>query len=326
MYSLTTSGAGPARGEEHLGAEVRLQPPLDVAGSLEMFRRAGDDGIDRWDGSTLVRTVQVGGRVVAYTLTTRGTVAAPRVAAATDHADALEPVTDIARRTFVAGEGEALARLRAMDPLIAALDQRYPGLRPVRQFDLLGALVRSISAQQVNLEFATVTRRRLAEAFGRRLVVDGFEAWRLDAAVLAGLRVSDIRALQFSNRKAEYIISAAQAVAAYEVSLPMLEALPDDEVIARLTALRGIGLWTAEWLLARTLGRPRVVAGDLGVRKAVGRLYFHDTLPSEAAVREATAHWGAAAGTAQVLALHALATGVRMRRAAASSKVSPDSQ
>jgi len=302
---------------------VDLKPPLDVAASLEMFRRAGDDGIDRWDGSTLVRTVQLDGRVAAYTLTTRGTVATPRVAVATDHADDLQAVTRIVQRTFVADEA-ALAQLRAIDPVVAALDERYPGLRPVRQFDLLGALVRSISAQQVNLEFATVTRRRLAEAFGRRYAVDGFQVWRPDATVLARLRAADLRALQFSNRKAEYIIGAARAIAAGEVSLPLLEGLPDDEVTSRLTALRGIGLWTAEWLLARTLGRPRVVAGDLGVRKAIGLLYRDGALPSEADVRAATAHWGNAAGIAQGLALHALAAAGTRR--AASSKVRPLSQ
>ena len=77
-------------------------------------------------------------------------------------------------------------------------------------------------------------------------------------------------------------------------------------MIARLTALHGIGRWTAEWLLARTLGRPRVVAGDLGVRKSVGMAYFEDRMPSEAEVRQATAHWGEAAGVAQQLLLHSL--------------------
>jgi DNA-3-methyladenine glycosylase II len=303
--------------------EIRLPPPLDVAASLEMFRRAGDDGIDRWDGTTLVRTVQLDGRVAAYTVTTRGSVAAPRVVVLTEHAGDLEAVTRLVRRTFVADEA-ALAHLREIDPLIAALDERFPGLRPVRQFDLLGALVRSISAQQVNLEFATLTRRRLAEAFGRRYAVDGFQAWRLDASVLAGLQVADLRALQFSNRKAEYIIGAAQAVAAGAISLSVLEGLPDDEVISRLTALRGIGQWTAEWLLARTLGRPRVVAGDLGVRKAIGLLYRDGALPSEADVRSATAHWGDAAGIGQALGLHALAAAGTRR--AASSKVRPRSQ
>ncbi len=83
-----------------------------------------------------------------------------------------------------------------------------------------------------------------------------------------------------------------------------LAGLDDEEVVERLVAFPGIGRWTAEWLLARTLGRPRVVAGDLGVRKAVGAAYLDGRMPSEAEVRAATAHWGPAAGVAQQLLLH----------------------
>jgi len=78
----------------------------------------------------------------------------------------------------------------------------------------------------------------------------------------------------------------------------------------------GIGRWTAEWLLARTLGRPRVVAGDLGVRKAVGAAYLDGRMPSEAEVRAATAHWGPAAGVAQQLLLHWLSAEASATRSA----------
>ncbi|MHB1160446.1 MAG: hypothetical protein ACYC3V_08975 [Chloroflexota bacterium] len=71
----------------------------------------------------------------------------------------------------------------------------------------------------------------------------------------------------------------------------------------------GIGVWTAEWILARTLGRPRVVAGDLGVRKAVGLAYMGSPLPGEGEVRVATADWGSSAGVAQQLLLHGLVRG-----------------
>jgi DNA-3-methyladenine glycosylase II len=78
-------------------------------------------------------------------------------------------------------------------------------------------------------------------------------------------------------------------------------------VIAELVALQGIGRWTAEWLLARSFGRPVVVAGDLGVRKAIGHAYRNGEMPTEQEVRELTAHWGEAAGVAQQLLLHVLA-------------------
>jgi DNA-3-methyladenine glycosylase II len=93
-------------------------------------------------------------------------------------------------------------------------------------------------------------------------------------------------------------------VAAGRVDLQELAGLADEEVVARLVSFPGIGRWTAEWLLARTLGRARVVAGDLGVRKAVGAAYLDGRMPSEAEVRAVTGHWGPAAGVAQQLLLH----------------------
>ena len=94
-----------------------------------------------------------------------------------------------------------------------------------------------------------------------------------------------------------------------ELKLASFADLDDAEVVERLVALPGVGRWTAEWFLARTLGRPVVVAGDLGVRKAVGVAYCEGRMPSEAEVRSATAHWGAAAGVAQQLLLHGLGEG-----------------
>lgn len=307
--------------------DVQIPGPVDVAASLEPLRRWGDDLIDRWDGTRLLRTLPIGRRDIAYSAIPTGTVDRPAFQVTVeDHVDAkhlrkgIPPYADATpanashlletiQSTFLVPPPQFADLLRE-DPVIARLEGLFPGLRPVRQFDLLGALVRCISAQQVNLRWAATTRRRLAEAFGDRHQVGGETVYSLNAERLASANVADIRALQFTNRKAEYLICAAEVVVSGKLSLAELERLPDDEVISRLTALRGIGLWTAEWILARTLGRPRVVAGDLGVRKAVGLAYLGKPLPSEDEVRRATAHWGASAGIAQQLLLHGLSRGL----------------
>lgn len=285
-----------------------LDGPLDAAASFERFRRTGDDLLDRWDGTYFTSTLPHDGRVIPYRLRAHGSVDEPLLdVIVTDRAD-LAPAIDAARSLFV-GDAAALERLVAVDPVVAHLAALYRGLRPVRQIDLFTAIVRSISAQQVNLSWAATLRRRLAERFGTRHEVAGVEVWSLDAASLAGADSAEIRALQWTTRKAEYIVGVARAIVDGSLDLRTLQALPDDEVIRRLTALRGLGLWTAEWILARTLGRPRVVAGDLGVRKAVGLAYLDDPLPSEERVRAATAQWGEAAAIAQALLLHGLVHG-----------------
>lgn len=285
--------------------DVDLPGPLDLAASLERFRSVGDDGIDRWDGMHLVRTACVDDRTVAYVGAVAGTPDQPVLRVAIAYSIYAHGVEHAVRSSFTNAQPEFTALIRS-DPVNARQDARYRGLRPVRHPDLLASLVHCVSAQQVNLRWAAVTRRRLAQKFGDRHSISGHEVYSLNAARLAGATVAEIRALQFTTRKAEYIIGIAEAIANQRVRLADLIVLPDDEVIARLTALRGIGVWTAEWILARTLGRPRVVAGDLGVRKAVGQAYGSSATPSEADVRRITAHWGASASVAQTLLLHAL--------------------
>src|SRR5947209_4948209 len=201
------------RRQSHTGHIFTIQfpAPLDIPASLEVFRRAGDDGIDRWDGHTLVRTTRVGDEVVPFTGTIHGTVDAPVLEVTvehTAHATAVEPTV---RAMFVTAP-DPLAALTALDPVIARLEARYAGLRPVLQSDLLTALIRAISAQQVNLRWATITRRRLAEAFGYQHTFGTHQVFSLDATRLAAADVTTLRTLQFTTRKAEYIVALATAV------------------------------------------------------------------------------------------------------------------
>jgi DNA-3-methyladenine glycosylase II len=287
---------------------VDLPPPLDIAGSLELFRRSGDDLIDRWDGANLVRALATDHAPVPFMAAAVGNTAAPgfEVIADASHADLVRATVET---TFAPAPAD-YARLLKTDPILAALDARFPGIRQIRQLDLFTALIRCISAQQVNLRWAVTTRRRLAEAFGQRLTVAGHEVYSLDPKRIAGVDPIEIRALQFTTSKSVSIVATAQALVNENLTVDTLAELPDEEVIARLITIKGIGRWSAEWVLARTLGRPQVVAGDLGVRKAVGLAYLNSSAPSEAEVRSATAHWGQSAGTAQAVLLHALGEGV----------------
>ncbi|HEX7147654.1 MAG TPA: hypothetical protein VF512_09100 [Actinomycetota bacterium] len=350
-------------------ATVPVAGPVDLAGSLDVFRRSGDDLLDRWDGRVWLRALAVGDRMVAVAARPVGTVDDPALLVEAEAAaDADEAGRALAAAFPTAPE--ALAELAATDPVVARIAARFPGIGPVLQPDLLTAVVRAISAQQITLRFAAVLRGRLARRYGHRHQVRvppgvwtapstppdrrlpsrsgapaargegdpcsgaaaargggdpwpegggdpwpagaagpaGGEVWSLDPGRLAAAEVADLRELQFSGAKAVAVVSFAGAVAAGRMDLRELAGLEDEAVVERLVAFPGIGRWTAEWLLARTMGRPRVVAGDLGVRKAVGAAYLDGRMPSEAEVRAATAHWGAAAGVAQQLLLHWLST------------------
>jgi DNA-3-methyladenine glycosylase II len=299
------------RGGSHpaITIDVAFAPPLDLTASLAPLGRAGDDLVDRFDGTTLVRTMRLGtdDHVVPY--------------AAEPTADPMRPVLHTRLPTDVSDAGQVVRAIHATlltdrgavhvvaaaDPAVARLVSLYPAVVPVLFRNPFTALVRSISAQQVNLRWAATIRARLARHYGTRHELGGHEVWALHPEQLAGARLEDLRALQLTTAKARAVIEVARAAQAGELRLSDLDALDDEQLIAHLSGLRGIGRWSAEWFLARTLGRPRVVAGDLGVRKAVGRLYHTALIPMELEVRRMTAHWGAAATHVQALALHDLA-------------------
>jgi DNA-3-methyladenine glycosylase II len=270
--------------------EVELPGPLDIPASVEGFRRWGDDLLDRWDGTTLLRTIRVAGESIPLACTAQGTVAHPRLRVTINGPQHLNAAADAARGFFATVAPPTLQRLTQQDPVVKAANELQPGTRPVLQPDVLTALVRA----------------RLAQRFGRRHEVDGHEVWSLEPQPLAEARAADLRALQFTTRKSEYIIGVAGAVHGGHLDQASLAQQTNEQVIAELVALPGIGRWTAEWLLARGLGRPVVVAGDLGVRKAVGHAYRGGAMPTEQEVRALTAHWGEAAGVAQQLLLNVL--------------------
>jgi len=119
----------------------------------------------------------------------------------------------------------------------------------------------------VSLFAAGAIRNRMIEHFGRRVGI----AWEFPRRErLAEASEAELFALGFTRRKAEYVLGLARS----ELDLYALAALPDDEVKARLVALRGLGEWTADWFLARHLARPHAWPwGDLALRKAVASLY-----------------------------------------------------
>jgi DNA-3-methyladenine glycosylase II len=153
------------------------------------------------------------------------------------------------------------------DSVLARLTRELAGLRPPLAPDPFESLVTSITAQQISLHAAFSIRNRLIERFGRRV---GHAYAFPTAQRLRRAESDELVALGFSHRKAEYVVGLASE----RIDFAVLERLPDEEIKARLVAVRGLGEWTADWFLARHLARPRAwPAGDLGVRKAVTTFY-----------------------------------------------------
>lgn len=166
------------------------------------------------------------------------------------------------------------AHLRAADPVLAALIERQGPLpEPAPRGDHYGALVRAIVGQQLSTKAARAIHQRLLELFdGRAPTPD--ELLAMDPEELRN-------AAGLSRAKVTFLRSLAEHVASGELDLERVAELPDDEVVAELTAVKGVGVWTADMFLVFQLGRPDVLpVGDLGIRRAVERAYGLRDLPS----------------------------------------------
>jgi DNA-3-methyladenine glycosylase II len=150
--------------------------------------------------------------------------------------------------------------------------------------DHYGALLRAIVGQQLSVSAARSIYGRVTERFGGRTPTP--------EEILAD-EPEELRAAGgLSRAKVSYLRSLAEHVISGQLELELLDELPDEEVIAELVAVKGLGLWTAQMFLMFQLERPDVLpVGDLGIRRAIERAYGLDGLPDPPAMEEIAAPW-----------------------------------
>ena len=158
------------------------------------------------------------------------------------------------------------------DAFLAPLAAMHRGFRVPQGTSVLEGLVNAILGQQISGQVARAVRTAVMEAFGESISVDGIEYRAFPTArALAAAGVEGLRGQKLSWRKAEYVWEIASKEAAGEIDLEGLFDRTDEEVVATLTQLRGVGVWTAHWLLVRTLGRTDGFPhGDLAIQRTLG--------------------------------------------------------
>lgn len=157
---------------------------------------------------------------------------------------------------------------------IASID--YCSLQP--HLNYYQELVESIVGQQLSIKAASSINKRFIELFGG--------TFPAPEAILQK-SVDELKAAGLSGRKASYIIDLAQHVVDGRITFDNLDNMSNDEIIAELTKVKGIGEWTVHMFLIFAMGRLNVLAhGDLGVRTAIKNLYGFDKLPTPDEVKK----------------------------------------
>ena len=257
--------------------EIIPRAPYSFDLTAARFGRFASEIVDLFEGKQYRRLLSAGCQLALATVTDVGTVDKPRLAV-----ELRSPSkAPLEREAFEAQVRHILCTDLDLKPfyrfardngMLAPMAKHFRGLRLASSPTLFEALVGAVLSQQVNLTFAYSIKRQLVECFGRTWRVGGRTYWAFpEPRRFAAQSVDDLRPFRLSNAKAGALIRLGDAFASstpFPAPPAELGLLSDDELIERLTALKGIGRWTAETALVRGLTRPDVFpAGDLTVVK-----------------------------------------------------------
>lgn len=280
--------------------EIRPTAPYSFALALSYLTSSPSSVLEEVDleGGQFRRALRIDGADLLLTVRATGDVKDPmievRVGGQTLTPAIIESAKHHVERIFLFDvDLSPFHAVLERDSVLGSIARDLPGVRPLLVADPYEALLFAIAGQQVNIAFARRMKLALIEQFGRRVRFAGREMRLLpEPERIAELDPADLLALQFSRQKARYLVDLSQSIASGHLALAQIGELPLDEAIAELTRFRGIGRWTAEYVLLRGLGIvDSIPAGDLGLRKIIGFAYGLGRTASEPEVREIAEAW-----------------------------------
>jgi DNA-3-methyladenine glycosylase II len=261
---------------------VAPTPPYDfdlTAGYATYFR--GHYGAESYHGGVFRRLLDCRGHLCLVNVRSLGTVDSPLLQVEIEAAgnglevDVLSVVEG--QVAWILGTDQDLAsfyRMTLNDSAVGPLILGLRGLHVPHTASVYEALVLAILGQQISSHVARMLRTLLIQTCGPSAEVSGARYYAFpspEAIVAAG--VEGLRKIKLSARKAEYIVGIAARVASGELDLEGLQHQTDEEVIRTLIGIRGVGLWTTQWLLIRALGRADGFPfGDLALQRILGIL------------------------------------------------------
>jgi DNA-3-methyladenine glycosylase II len=234
------------------------------------LRRRSHNVVDRFDDGIWRRVLVIGRSAVAIAVgqTRRG--ARPeievRISAARPQAVKAEVATIVTKMLGLERDLSDFYKLARGDARLRELADRLRGMKPVRYATVFEAFANAVACQLVSLSAGMHVLNRLAEAFGVRREIDGTATSMRSFPAATGVARSNpdaLRALGLSRQKGEYLIGLARlALDPRDRDFTSIERLGDADAVARLSKIRGVGRWTAEYVMLRGFGRIDIFPGD----------------------------------------------------------------
>jgi DNA-3-methyladenine glycosylase II len=277
---------------------ARPVPPFRLDLTVWALRRRSRNLIDRWDGTTYRRVIAVGGRPTELAARQASSSAAPKLIVTATPA----PRTLLGRQ-LVRSSVDRLLGLRIdltgwyqmaeNDGRLRPLANRFRGMKPPRFPAMFEAVVNAFACQQLSLEVGLELLNRLATLCSVRTGTPGEVRYAFPSAHdVARLPAAKYLALGFSRQKVHALLDLSRSITRRELDLESLEQDGDAAARRRLLDLRGLGRWSAEYVMLRGLGRLHVFPGDdVGAQKRLARWLGRSRPLDYAGVARAVERW-----------------------------------
>ncbi|HEV2314478.1 MAG TPA: hypothetical protein VGR94_04160 [Candidatus Acidoferrales bacterium] len=264
----TSSAVRPALALDTISFEMRPMPPFRLDLTAWVLRRRPENLLDRWDGQTYRRALPLENVIVELAIQQTSSPSRPRLAV-TAAAKEIPINSEMILRRKIEGLLGTQINLRAFYSLAASqkhlqpLIAEFAGFKPPRYPTIFEALLNAISCQQVSLHVGIMLLNRLVQTFGKTAssAADALQCCP-SPEDLAGVSPGTLRAMGYSQQKERAILELSRSIVAGEINLESLNELDDASALARLTAIRGVGRWSAEYALLRGMGRLNIFPGD----------------------------------------------------------------
>lgn len=261
-------------------AKIEINPPFDMKLSLKFatacrFESEADCAEGRFH-----RIVNIAGTPVLLTITTAGPIEKPTgtvewsfpEGGVVDKKEVLKLARHIISSSLDLGPFYNLA---SKSGRLQSVINRFRGLKPILTPSVYESAAWAIMGQQVNLNFAYTLKMRITKEYGRIISINGRDYSLFpEPERFLKATVSQLRGMQFSNRKAEYLLGLSKTITEGNLELEKLGGLNYNEALNDLLAIRGIGIWSANYILMRGAGHADCLPlGDSGLHRAVKNMY-----------------------------------------------------
>jgi DNA-3-methyladenine glycosylase II len=281
-----------------ISLDIKPRPPFRLDLTAWTLRRRPDNAMDRWNGQTYRRVLLLPTGPVEVAVAQVEPPETPRLRVSVGG----QPVSTLVKDAVVS----ALERLLGLNidmgefyrfaegqGQLGQLVRRFRGMKPPRFATVFESVINGIASQQVSRTVAILVLNRLTAKYGATVREEENTGRAFPRPEdLAGLQPDDLRQIGLSRQKSRSMIELAKSITERSLNLEGLTELSEEDALARLLGLRGVGRWTAEYVLLRGLGRIHVFPGDdVSARNNLQR-WLHLTKPLDyATVHRTLKRW-----------------------------------